>query len=61
MYHKEHGMKSLQRVTGLIGLILMAAFLLPYIFKLPQLDITLILMGGLGLAVFDYFSSNKDE
>jgi hypothetical protein len=54
-------MKSLQRVTGLIGLILMAAFLLPYIFKLPQLDITLILMGGLGLAVFDYFSSNNDE
>ena len=54
-------MKSLQRVTGLIGLILMAAFLLPYIFKLPQLDITLILMGGLGLAVFDYFSSAKGD
>ena len=54
-------MKSLRRFTGLIGLILMAAFLLPYIFKLPQLDITLILMGGLGLAVFDFFSSNKDE
>ena len=54
-------MKSLHRVTGFIGLILMAAFLLPYIFKLPQLDITLILMGGLSLAVFDFFSSNKDE
>ena len=54
-------MKSLQRFTGLIGLILMAAFLLPYIFKLPQLDITLILMGGLSLAVFDFFSSNKGE
>ena len=54
-------MKSLQRVTGLIGLILMAAFLLPYILKLPQLDITLILMGGLGLAAVDYFSSSKDE
>ena len=53
-------MKSLQRATGLSGLILMAAFLLPYIFKLPQLVITLILMGGLGLAVFDYFSSNDD-
>jgi hypothetical protein len=48
-------------VTGLIGLILMAAFLLPYIFKLPQLDITLILLGGLGLAVFDFYSSNKDQ
>lgn len=52
-------MKSLERYTGLVGLILMAAFLLPYIWKLPQLDITLILLGGLGLAVFDYFSSGK--
>jgi hypothetical protein len=54
-------MKSFQRVTGFIGLILLAAFLMPYILKIPQLDITLILMGGLALAVFDYFSSNNDE
>jgi hypothetical protein len=54
-------MKSLERYTGLVGLILVAAFLLPYIFKLPQLDITLILLGGLGLAVFDYFSSGKGD
>ena len=54
-------MKSLERFTGLVGLALMAAFLLPYIFKLPQLDITLILLGGLGLAVFDYFSSVKND
>ncbi|MBE0474626.1 hypothetical protein [Rhodoferax sp.] len=54
-------MKSLERYTGLIGLVLMAAFLLPYIFKLPQLDITLILMGGLGLAAYDYFSSSNDD
>lgn len=54
-------MKSLRRVTGLIGLLLMAAFLLPYILKLPQLDITVILLGGLALAVFDYFSSGKDD
>ncbi|WP_293752544.1 hypothetical protein [Limnohabitans sp. Rim8] len=54
-------MKSLERFTGLVGLALMAAFLLPYIFKLPQLDITLILLGGLGLAVFDYLSSGKDD
>lgn len=53
-------MKSLERYTGLVGLILMAAFLLPYIWKLPQLDITLILIGGLCLAIFDYFSSGKD-
>jgi hypothetical protein len=54
-------MKSLERYTGLIGLVLLAAFLIPYILKLPQLDITLILMGGLGLAAYDYFSSGKDD
>lgn len=54
-------MKPLQRVTGLIGLILMAAFLVPYIMKLPQLDITVILLGGLALAVYDYLSSGKDD
>jgi hypothetical protein len=54
-------MKPLQRATGLIGLILMAAFLVPYILKLPQLDITVILLGGLGLAVYDYLSSGKDD
>ncbi len=54
-------MKSLERFTGLVGLALMAAFLLPYIFKLPQMDITLILLGGLGLAVFDYLSSGKSD
>lgn len=54
-------MNPLQRVTGLIALILMAAFLVPYIMKLPQLDITVILLGGLALAVYDYLSSGKDD
>ncbi len=54
-------MKSLERFTGLVGLVLLAAFLVPYILKLPQLDITLILLGGLGLAAYDYFSSSKDD
>ena len=54
-------MKSLERFTGLVGLVLMAAFLLPYIVKLPQLDITLLLVGGLGLAIFDYLTSGKED
>lgn len=54
-------MKSLERYTGLVGLLLLAAFLVPYIWKLPQLDITLILLGGLALAAYDYFSSGKDD
>ncbi|MFM1858592.1 MAG: hypothetical protein ACO3QP_02460 [Burkholderiaceae bacterium] len=44
---------------GLIALVLLAAFFLPYIFKLPQLDITLILVGGLALAIYDIVAGEK--
>jgi hypothetical protein len=54
-------MKALRRVTGLIGLLLLGAFFAPYVFKLPQLDIILILLGGLVLATYDYISSVNDE
>jgi len=54
-------MKAFRRVTGLIGLILLAAFFAPYVAKLPQLDIILILLGGLVLAGYDYISSWNDE
>ena len=53
-------MKSFRRVTGLIGLILLVAFFTPYVIKLPQLDITLILLGGLALAGYDYFTSGDE-
>jgi hypothetical protein len=53
-------MKTVQRITGLIGLILLVAFFAPYVVKLPQLDITLILLGGLALAGYDYFTSGDD-
>lgn len=54
-------MKSFRRVTGLIGLIMLTAFFAPYVFKLPQLDITLILLGGLVLATYDYLTSGDDQ
>ena len=50
-------MSKLEKVAGLVGLILLVAFFTPYVVKLPQADITLILLGGLGLAAYDFFSS----
>lgn len=50
-------MKNVERITGLIGLLLLAAFFAPYVWKLPQLDITLIMLLGLALAAYDYFTS----
>ncbi len=53
-------MKSIERYTGLIGLILLIAFFAPYVLKIPQIDITLILLLGLALAAYDFFTS-KDS
>ena len=53
-------MKPIERYTGLVGLILLVAFFAPYVLKIPQIDITLILLLGLILAAYDYFTS-KDN
>lgn len=50
-------MKKTERLFGLMGLLLLVAFFAPYVVKLPQVDITLILLGGLVLAGYDFFSS----
>jgi hypothetical protein len=51
---------SIQRITNLIALILLLAFLAPYIYKLSQIDITLVLLGGAGLVIYDFFSAKDD-
>ncbi len=48
---------QVERLAALVGLMLLVAFFAPYVFKLPQLDITLILLGGLVLATFDFWKS----
>lgn len=48
------------KLGGFIGLVLLLAFFTPYVLKLPQLDITLILIGGMVLAIFDFITAHKD-
>jgi hypothetical protein len=50
-------MSRMERYAGLVGLLLLVAFFAPFVHKLTQLDITLILLGGLILAGYDYYSS----
>ena len=45
---------SISRVTNLIALAMLLAFLAPYLHKLSQVDITLVLLAGAGLAVYDF-------
>lgn len=51
-------MKKFEKLAGLVGLLLLVAFFAPYVHKLPQIDITLILLGGLGLAAYDFWTSD---
>jgi len=50
-------MKKVERLSAFVGLALLVAFFAPYVAKLPQLDISLILLGGLALATYDFFTS----
>lgn len=50
-------MKKIEKLAGFVGLLLLGGFFAPYIFKLPQVDITTILLIGLGLASYDFLTS----
>lgn len=52
-------MKSIERIAGLIALLMLLAFFAPYIHKLSQWDITIIMLGGAGLAIYDFWSTHK--
>jgi len=47
------------KLGGFIGLALLIAFFIPYVMKVPQIDIALILLAGLGLAIYDFISPEK--
>lgn len=51
-------MKKIEKLAGLVGLLLLVAFFAPFVVKLTQIDITLILLGGLALAGYDFFTSH---
>ncbi|MDZ7652977.1 MAG: hypothetical protein U5L03_10685 [Burkholderiaceae bacterium] len=50
-------MKAIEKLAALLGLLLLVAFFAPFVHKLPQVDIGLILLGGLALATYDFFTS----
>ncbi len=48
---------KVERLAGFIGLTLLVAFFAPYVFKVQQLDILLILLGGILLAIVDFLTT----
>jgi hypothetical protein len=50
-------MKKVERMAGFLAMVLLLLFFAPYIYKLSQLDITLILLGGSALAAADFWTN----
>lgn len=48
---------NVERLAGFVGLLLLIAFFIPYVVKVQQLDILLILLGGIALAVVDFLTT----
>jgi len=44
-------------IAGLLGLLLVAGFLLPPIIKLKSVALTLVVLIGIGLAAYEYYES----
>jgi hypothetical protein len=48
---------KVERLAGFIGLLLLIAFFVPYVVKVQQVDILIILLGGIVLAVVDFLTT----
>jgi hypothetical protein len=59
LHRKDPQLKNVERFSVIVGLLLLVAFFAPYIWKLTQWDITLILLGGVALATWDAISQLK--
>lgn len=48
------------KIFNFIALALLALFFVPYILKLQQLDLTLLLLGGIAMPLYDLLSNQKE-
>ena len=48
---------KVERFAAFVGLLLLIAFFVPYVVKVQQLDILIILLGGIVLAVIDFLTT----
>lgn len=54
---------TFKTIAGLLGLLLLLAFLLPPALKLKSIPLTLVMLVGIGMAVYEYYEylRHKDE
>jgi len=47
------------KLMELLALALLALFFLPYIFKVKELDLALVLLAGLAMPIYDYLRNRE--
>lgn len=54
---------NFKTITGLIGLIVLVAFLIPPVIKIQKLSLVIVALIGVGLAAYEFYETlhSKDE
>ena len=50
-----------KRIYNLLALLMLGLFFLPYIVKIKQWDLVFILVAGLALPAYDFWTSRNDK
>lgn len=50
-----------KRIYNIFAIVLLALFFLPVIWKLKQWDLTILLLGGLALPIYDFLNPLDDK
>lgn len=48
------------KIYSVTALVLLALFFLPFVLKLQQLDLTVLLLGGIAMPLYDLLSNQKN-
>lgn len=49
------------KIFDTVALLLLAMFFLPYVYKLPQVGLIVILLGGLAMPIYDFVFHQKTD
>lgn len=52
---------NIKLLTGLLGLLMLAGFLLPPLLKLKAVSLSLVIFAGLGLAAYEFYENLREN
>ncbi len=52
---------NIKLLTGLLGLLMLAAFLLPPVLKLKAVSLSLVALVGLGMAAYEFYENLREN